>query len=242
MKGILIRPKSTAVIPQPNKRNSSEDLVGSIYVNDLIEIVRVLNHKFPDDKVFYENDEFVIAIDGVILNSKELKNQYAAQSNADLIKKLFTSHGELFIKLLRGDLSLFLYEKKDRRWLIYANIIGTKPIYYLNNGASEELFISTNPYMLIQELKANHIKLTPNIESFYVAAAYNYLFRDMFFVNEIKKLEAGYYLEIRNGEKSVKPYFELSSFPQSHLSFEQSVDKVEELFVHAAKLQFEKDI
>lgn len=243
MKGILIKPKSNENNNLFLDYQTEKDLTGKIVINDKIEITRILNNKFAEDKLFYEDQEIVIVIDGILLNAKELKNKYSSKSNSDLIKQLFKSHGADFFKILRGDLSLILFDKSKNRLLIYTNIIGTKPIYYYNNQGENDIYASSNPLMLIKSLKKDNKKLTPNTNAFHVSAAYSYLLGDMFFASEIKKLEPGSYLDIdlKEGKRTLKSYFKLSSYPQCNLGFEESVDKLEELFSHSIQLQFDKD-
>ena len=38
-------------------------------------VEQFVNPKFPDDKVFYDDDEVLIALDGVVLNIEELRRE-----------------------------------------------------------------------------------------------------------------------------------------------------------------------
>lgn len=51
-------------------------------------IKRFFVSKFIDDKIFKDDDIF-ICVDGVILNVKDLRNQYVVSNNFELIEKMY---------------------------------------------------------------------------------------------------------------------------------------------------------
>lgn len=238
MKGILIKPVTNNYTID-NKSDTT--LNGKLFLNKNLDISRVLNKKFENDKLFYEDENFVIATDGIILNATSLKKQNAVSSNSQLIKKLYKSYDTGFFKLLRGELSLVLFDKKNNRLLVFTNIIGTKPFYFYTNNNSKEFYLSSNPLVLVESLKEANKKLTPDYDTFQVNAAFTYLLGDSFFVKEIRRLKPGHYLELLDDKVTIKSYYILKTFPLLNYSFEAAVDKLEELFKHAVCLQYEKD-
>ena len=225
----------------PTRSNSTIGVFHQEYGIDDFSIKREINNRFPEDKVFTNDESVFIAVDGVILNSKELQTKYSCFTNFDLIKELFQRFGSTFIKELRGDFSLTLYELKSKTLFVYTNITSTKPIYYSKHSVSNTAFISSNPMLLIETLKKNNVSLTPNIDAFYISAAYSYLFGEDNYANEVKKLEPGHFLSIKDGNLATEKYHEFSTYPEHTETKEQIIDGIEERFSYALKLQYEKD-
>ena len=85
-------------------------------------------NKYLQDKIFCQNEDYVLILEGVILNKAELCNQYGAELS-QVIVRLYEEMGNEFPKVLRGSFSGAVYEKKADRWILYTDQIGTKPLY-----------------------------------------------------------------------------------------------------------------
>ena len=216
--------------------NASNDFSNDHFKINNFEIRRNINLKFFDDKVFSFQRNIFVSIDGVILNLKQLKKEFLAKSNFDLILKLYERYGELFIRELRGDFSLILFDVNQKKLLVYTNITSTKPIYYCKNN-----FVSSNPAILLKILQKNNISLSPNIDSFYAAAGCSYLIGEHNYCNEIKKLTPGKYLCINESEIKEKQYHILSPFPINHSKKNEILKELNDRLCYATELQYEKD-
>ena len=100
---------------------------------------RTLN-KFLLDKPFYDDDNYTILVDGVILNRKTIETKYSsrgidiqrdkATTFDDAIIAAYTKNGETFFNEFRGSFTGVLYDKRKNVWLIYTDHIGEKQIFY----------------------------------------------------------------------------------------------------------------
>ncbi len=212
------------------------------YHYDNFHIRRKLNNKFLDDKLFQDDEKLFIAIDGVLLNSKQLKDKLALKNNFDLVKQLYNTQGKEFIKSLKGDFSLVLYDKEQKDLVIYTNTTTSKPLYYWVDKEKKEFYFGSNAFHLASTLKQNDKSLTVNEFAFYSVASFGYLYGDHHFANEIKKLGGGDFLifSLNKGYK-IENYFQLKSFPQLELSLSQCVEQLNFLFREAIKLQYDKN-
>lgn len=212
------------------------------YKQGNFKITRKLNDKFKDDKVFQNDNRYFIAIDGAILNLKQLLNHYAQKNTFELIRYLFEKNGSDFINELKGSFSLVLFEKQTNSLVIFTDITTSKPIYYHYNSETSEFYFASNAYHLAMMLKENAIKLTVNKFAFYSVAAYGYVYGNHHFTNEIKKIRGGEFIRFDSNKGiNIQSYFKLRSFPQTELTSRKLVSKVDDLFREAIALQFSKN-
>ncbi|MFC5195457.1 hypothetical protein ACFPH8_08975 [Bizionia hallyeonensis] len=206
-------------------------------------IKRKLNDKFFNDKLFQEDQDFFVAVDGVLLNAKQLKQDFAIRDNFNLIKHLYLKEGKQFINTLKGDFSLVLYNKTSNELIVYTNTTTSKPIYYHFNKDLNEFYFGSNVYELSKCLKAKGIKLTVNEFAFYSVASFDYVYGNHHFSNEIKKLGGGQFIVYNTKEDiKIETYFRLSSYPQLNLTEDEYLHKINEKFEQAIRLQYDKDL
>jgi hypothetical protein len=65
-------------------------------------IKRFFVSKFNNDKIFKDDDDIFVCIDGAILNAKDLRNKYVVSNNFKLTKKMYKKNGSSFINEFRG--------------------------------------------------------------------------------------------------------------------------------------------
>lgn len=74
--------------------------------------------KFLNDKVFAEDEKYVVLTEGVILNSKQLMAKYGKNNLKDTIVEMYEKNGETFFNEFRGSF----------QWLIYTNHVASKKV------------------------------------------------------------------------------------------------------------------
>ena len=204
------------------------------------EIISVYNHmviKFEQDKIFEEDDDFIVVLDGVILNKINLDKRHDWYQT---IISLYIEKGDTFFNDFRGSFSGILHDKKKRRTIIFSDHIGTKFLYYslLDNGT---IICSSMIRYVYDYFKMNHITYSLSIESAYLLLTYGYMLGNRTLCNKIFKITPGCYLVIENGKIEEKRYCLLSNEPDYSLSERDAIDLYDSEFRRAVKLQFEKD-
>ena len=197
------------------------------------------NHKFLNDKTFHEDEQFIIGIEGVILNLKQLTELTGKKNIFDIVKELYVAKGENFISLIKGEFSGFIYSKSDDYWLIFTNPTGSKRLFYFQNDqyfifASELRDIS----YLLHEL---NIPIQLDTRGAYSLLTYGYMLNDITLVNDVKRLLPGTKLTFRLNEIVVSEYFNLKNIIKTTDTKEQIIEKIDELFTNAVRSEFEKD-
>ena len=111
-------------------------VTGKISDNKRYSVERHTINKFLNDKAFYEDNEYVVLTECVILNSLSLQKQFlnteesSAEKMALTIIKMYQKKGEKFFEDFRGSFSGAFYDKKNDLWLIYTNHVGDKQLFY----------------------------------------------------------------------------------------------------------------
>ncbi|MCB0409833.1 MAG: hypothetical protein KDD29_06405, partial [Flavobacteriales bacterium] len=86
--------------------------------------------KFYNDQLFKETEELIIGIHGVILNLKQLKNEYAVGNLLDLVLQLYQNDSETFYQKFNGDFSGFVFNKQTEELICFTNQVATHKLFY----------------------------------------------------------------------------------------------------------------
>lgn len=194
--------------------------------------------KFLGDKLFYEDDEHIIVLDGVILNKNLLKKENEAWHEAAL--RLYRSEGIYFFKRFRGSFIGLFYSKREEKWIIFNDQLGTKALYY--HQVNNELFVSSELKNLHALFKKWKVQTYLNHQSVYSLLTYGYMLDDNTLWNEIKKLPPGSCIIFEGKRAQITQYYRLPKAPVNDArSRQELIDDIDEKFRAAIRLQFEKD-
>ena len=148
--------------------------------------------------------------------------------------------GNGFFKKFRGSFCGAFYDKKEDKWIVFTDHIGSRALYYYKKG--EVYFISSEINEIYAFLKDNNLPYSLNIESAYNLLSYGYMLGDDTLCDDIHKIMPGNYLCIRDGSVEMINYYKL---PKSKLDGNVDEDQIIEMldikFREAIRLQFEKD-
>ena len=195
--------------------------------------------KFCDDKVFYEDINYALVLDGVVLNKKDLNKR--DEDWAHILIRLYQNSmgGEKFFDLLRGSFSGILYDKGHNKYIVFSDHIGSKFIYYVQHG--ETLFVSSMISECYAFLKQNSISYHLSVDNAYLLLTYGYMLEDRTLCEQIKKLEPGCYLTFEGGKAKQRVYCLLNNTPNASITETAALEMLDEGFRKAIKMQFDKD-
>jgi len=216
------------------KNNLSREMT---YKN--INICQETINKFLEDKVFLEDDKYIVVIEGVIVNSKELINNYSCENWLDTIIYMYNKVGESFFSEFRGSFSGIFIDKNIDKRIIYTNQIGDKEVFFLEY--ENQIIVASEVNYILDICKKKNIKLSINKNAVYSLLTYGYQIEDNTMFKEIKKLNAGNYLVIENELSSIKPYYILDNKVEQNKSLDLIIDELDSLFRKAIKRAFDKD-
>lgn len=218
---------------------SNDAFVTDYIRSEKFTIERFTNSKFMKDKVFSEDDKFIIGIEGVLMNLKSLRELTGTESTFDVVRSLYSSENEDFVKLLKGDFSGFIYSKEDESWLIFTNQTGSKRLFYFQN--EDYLIFSSDLKEISFILNSLDVCVEVDVSGAYSLLTYGFMLNDNTLVSEVKRLLPGNCLLYENNQVKVGSYFNLSEVGKATGTKQQIINKIDELFCNAIKQEFEKD-
>ncbi len=96
-------------------------------------------NKFMNDKTFCDTDDLAFVTEGVILNLRDLLEEYGVTAVNELVPAMYRKEGEQFFSRFVGPFAGALYDKRLNTWLVWINHVGDKAVFY---SASSDFFIA----------------------------------------------------------------------------------------------------
>ena len=231
---IHIGQDSFAFSPETRKRLIVDSLAGDGY-----SVERRVVNKFMNDRLFFEDEQYLVIVEGVVLNNNELMVRYASDSWLQCVIRMYQMEGESFFNSFRGSFSGALFDKKENKWLIYTGHTGEKQVFYAKTPGG--YYIGSEMRFMVEGLKHNHLPVTIDDTGAYMSLTHGFCIEDRTLVNEVHKLIAGHYLRLTATGLEVILYHRFSNKPNNGITQEQAIETIDTLFRQAIKRQFEKD-
>ena len=222
--------------------------IPSFEIKSIIESISYLNYniirytldKFLNDKIFFENEDYIIILEGVILNKKLL----LTSNNMVTLKEYIITRVNLnqfdFFKDFRGSFSGAIYHKKRSVWHFYTNHIGDKPLFYYIDGVN--FIVSSDPIMIIKALRKLRLQISLDEEAVKSMLAYGYMHDSFTYCKEVKRILPGNYLEISNNVSKTLCYHKFDFTYNKNIDIKSLIHTIEVVFDRAVKMEIEKDI
>ncbi|MGQ9856721.1 MAG: asparagine synthase [Fervidobacterium sp.] len=230
--------KGAAKIDLPQNDLNHDLLVESISDNGFY-IERRTIRKFLNDKVFFDDEKYLIVTEGVILNSRQLLSKYGQASLKDTIVKMYEKNGETFFNEFRGSFSGVLYDKALDKWLIYTNHVGSKWVFYLK--LEDGVVVASDLFWIVKYMKTRKMNVSLDEFGAYCLLKYGFMLEDYTLIKGVKKIMPGHYLRIEKGTVDVRQYYKIDTTPNYEQKEEEIIENIDRLFKEAVSLQFEKD-
>lgn len=195
--------------------------------------------KFGDDKIFEENNAFIIGIDGVIFNKKVLLNQHASKSYFDLIISLFQKENIQFVSQLKGVFSGFIFEKNTQKLYFFNNRTATKQVFY--SFFNTELVIAPTIENIVAKRNKSNTENTLNIQAVYHLLTFGGMIDNTTLIKDVFKLGAGEYLVYENNKLEVNRYYDFNHISPSIVDKNKAIKQIDEVFTEAVALEYQKD-
>lgn len=195
----------------------------------------------------HNEDETVwVVFNGEIYNFPELReglerrgHQFYTHSDTEVIVHLYEELGANCISKLRGMFAIALYDERRQTLLLARDRLGKKPLYYAQkNGrfyfgseiktilaAAPELSSNLNTRALLQYFSLQYI---PDPNSAY---------------RDIAKLPPGHLLEYKNGQISIRQYWDVPAYGTAKIvSEQQCLDELERQLAEAVRIRLISDV
>lgn len=203
------------------------------------QIERRVVNKFMNDRLFADLEDYLIVVEGVVLNNHELEKQYNTSSWLDCVVEMYKTSGDDFFKDFRGSFSGLFYDKKQEKWLIYTNHIGDKQVFLYKTADNNYIFSSEIGF-IVDTCKLNKLPLTINKEGSYMSLTFGFCIEDATLIKEITKLCAGHYYKLEKSKLEEIQYHRFSNKPKQ-MTQQEAVEGIDKYFRQAIERAFEKD-
>ena len=206
-----------------------------------ITIKRHTLNKFMKDKAFCDTSELAAVTEGVILNLRELLEEYGTATVNELVQVMYRKEGEQFFSRFVGPFAGALYDKKQKVWLVWTNHVGDKAVFY---SVLPELFTAGSQVnYVIDAFREKSIPLSFDEQAAYQMLTFGFMEGDRTYAQEIKRLRGGQYIKYENGKLEVKEYFMLHHHPErlAGKSDEEIIDALDAAMRQASELEYAKD-
>lgn len=221
-------------------KNQDSNLIRKSFISGDLYLEQSSVNKFIHDKVFNENEFFLILVEGVILNSLDLIKKYKCSNLFDTVCSMYQLNGNSFLNEFRGSFSGVFYDKNKNKKIIYTNQIGDKQVYYSQTGF-DFIFGSEINY-LTDFYEENMLKYSLNREAAYYLLTYGFMLEDNTLFDKIKRLLPGHYILIEKNNFEVIQYYKFDNTPDNSHTESEIIDEIDRLFRQAVKREFDKDL
>jgi len=196
-------------------------------------------NKFMGDRLFLDDQDAVIVVEGVVLNNRQLVAKYAADDWGHCVKLMYLRNGESFFNEFRGSFSGAFYDKRKDKWLIYTDHIGDKQVFYTKTP--DGYLFGSEIGFLVETRKKNGLPVSIDETGCYMSLTHGFCIDDKTLVKEVHKLIAGHYYRLSPEGFSICHYHQFDNTPDQQLTEKEVIEGIDRLFRNAIRLQFEKD-
>lgn len=99
------------------------------FSHDSFTLEQVTLPKFVADKVWYSDGEVLIAVEGVLFNLSELKQEYNEDSAGKLLKLMYRQQGVKMVNRLRGTFAVVIYDIKKEQCYVLNDQTGSHLLF-----------------------------------------------------------------------------------------------------------------
>ena len=211
------------------------------YSFENIWLKRFVVPKFLGDKIFDEDDEFLLCTDGVFLNATTLRARYSVTTNFALLKTLFRNKALLFPNDLRGTFAGCLYDKTTDSFHLFTDHLGTKPIFYFFDRDTKRLIFGSELKAVVTLMRHLNIPTSLSDVGAYCLLTFGFMLDNHTLVDTVKRLAPGSILSYQGGTITTKQYYRLDN-TLYHTEPQTSITaNLNALFSEAVTAEYDKD-
>ncbi len=157
-----------------------------------------------------ESGRYTIVYNGEIYNFRSLKRELEArgvtfdtESDTEVVLKFFAAEGPSFLRRLNGFFAFAIYDRADGSLFVARDRLGIKPLYFYQDGHH---FIFASEMKSLAEFsfprELDNVSLYQYLQLNYIPAPYSIF-------ENVRKLEPGKYLRVKDGQVSEASYYEV---------------------------------
>ena len=246
------------------------DLTRPVTEIDVQRMVRTLNHRGPDDEgsvllpgvglamrrlaivdiaggqqpFANEDGSMQVVANGEIYNFNQVKDALAARghrfrsrSDVEVLVHAYEEYGEAFLQKIHGMFALALWDGRRRALIAARDRAGEKPLYY--TVTSEGLRLASEIKALLSRPEVDR---TIDHEALDEFLTYEYIIAPRTIFKAIHKLPPAHYLVYKDGQITVKRYWDAADVKVRAWSVDEAADALRETLGEAVRSQMMSDV
>jgi asparagine synthase (glutamine-hydrolysing) len=201
-----------------------------------------------DQPIFNEDRSVVLVCNGEIYNYRELRRElrqkghaFSTESDVEVLLHLYEEEGTGFLNRLNGQFAFVIYDRRKRTLFLARDHFGINPLYYTTAGDTF-IFGSEIKGLLEHPLVGREVDLTGLDQTLSFPGVVSP--RTMF--KGIESLKSGHYALVRNGDVSVREYWDLDYPKEGQLDYSKPesyyVEGLRERLAQSVKYRLQADV
>jgi asparagine synthase (glutamine-hydrolysing) len=230
-----------------------------------------ISHRGPDDEGYYvsgpiglgfrrlsiidlntghqpisnEDGSVWIVFNGEIYNYQELREHllsrghvFKTRTDTEVIVHLYEEFGEGCVDKLRGMFAFAIWDNRNKLLFIARDRLGIKPLYYASS--SKSLVFASEMKAILADPEVRREVEPATIDRF---LSFNYTPGEETFFKNIRKLQPGHYIVVRQGELHIRQYWDLHfSTEPEHPNQKQAEEQLVNLLEDSVRLHMISDV
>jgi asparagine synthase (glutamine-hydrolysing) len=199
--------------------------------------LKIIDLEHGDQPMVSEDGGTVLVFNGEIYNHAELRGELAAlghrfhtRCDTEVVLRAFLEWDTRAFPKLRGMFAAAVWTESQRRLVLVRDRVGIKPLYYRRQG--RELYFGSEMKAILLHPELDR---TLNLAALQRYLACNYVPGTATLVEGIEKLAPGHWLEWKDGEASIEPYWRLEFKPDARLDLASAKEELDRLLRSAVK-------
>lgn len=192
-----------------------------------------------------EYGDFIITYNGEVYNYLEVKKKLVAKgyafttkSDTEVILAAYKEYGENCVEYFVGMWAFAIWDKKKKNLFCSRDRFGIKPFYYIHQGNKFYFGSEYKPLKLTPIFRngINQLQISRGLQLGWVT------YHDETYFEVIKQIPAAHNLIFKDGNVTVKKYWDIDLTQKFNGSFEEKKNKFYELFIDSIKLHTRSDV
>ncbi len=191
-----------------------------------------------------EDGQTVLVYNGEVYNYREIRRELEArghrfrtQSDTEVVLQAFLEWDTGCFERLKGMFGMAFWLEPERRLVLVRDRLGIKPLYFARRGG--HLYFGSELKTILAHPEIPRV-LDPEAAWQYLSL--NYVPWPRTLVEGVEKLPPGHYLDWRDGDCVLRPYWELRFEPQRGWSEEEAASRLDELLRQSIREHLVSDV